>query len=407
MRFAPGLTLTSAPRLTPRGPGGRVVPDGLLTKPAARLDDLSPWVLDPDWSDAGGKVVKAPSSVKRNVTCDVAIPAGDIWVAYTQKDASAGSLSVQLLDPFQASPFSNGIAAQHVARFTGSGFGKVRLTANNAFDGALEDVQVVDMTSLLAQPSDIYIAAGQSLIAAEAQSGPVDPDLDYWVKRCLYMPGNTSGTYGTVVGEVAAATGPLQMRQTSHGVSPALSFAREIEKSTAAGRTVLILACAEGGSRIVGSDAEWNPAGTVGDGRSLYAQMLASAQVALARTPGSQIKGLLWGQGESDRSLVMDTSYPPAFAAMVAQLRSDLALPALPVILLGPMPDDTAPEQPLFLQTQARLDQDSGHPTAIPGVHYVARPTGYMSGDGTHPVPEGNRIAGRLAAARFLSEGYL
>ncbi len=135
--------------------------------------------------------------------------------------------------------------------------------------------------------------------------------------------------------------------------------------------------------------------------------MVARAQAAVVRTPGSVIKGLLWAQGESDRSSNMDTTYPPAFAAMLAQLRSDLALPALPAVIVGPMPDDPTPEQPLFLQTQARLDAASGHATAISGVHYVARESGYLAPDGTHPLPDGNRIAGAAAAARFIAEGLL
>ena len=403
----PSLSLAATPRLAARR-GGRIVPDGLLPQPAARLDDLSGWTLDaPDWSAGAGHVTKQPGAANTYVTTDVAIPAGDTWVAYTVTGATAGTAGVQLQGPFANTRFMNRITAQHVARFTGDGHTRMRVIGSAAFDGRIEDVQAVDMTALLAQPSDIYIAAGQSLIAAETKSTPVDPAKDYWLPRCLYIPGNTNNNVGSVAGDVAACAGPLQMHRELLGVSPALSFARTVEAATPAGRTVLIVACAQGGTRLVGDDAEWNPDATTAPGGSLYADMIAWTQAALARTPGSVVKGLIWGQGESDRSLVMDTTYPPAFANMLSRLRADLSVPDLPVALIGPMPDDTDTAQPLFLQTQQRLDQDSGHATAIPGVHYVARPAGYMSGDGTHPVPEGNRIAGRLAAQRLIAEGHI
>jgi|GEM_PF-6469740 len=414
MRLAPALTPTAAPRLASTGGRGsananavassttRIVPDGLLPLAAATLDDMSAWDLDEDWSAANGQITKVPGTKKRNANYSLAVPAGDVWVAYTVQSASAGTLGAQMVGTLITAPFTNKVVAQHVARFQSTGHTKVRLNANAGFDGTVQDMQVLHMDALLAQPS-----AGQSLMAAESQSGPVDPARDYWMPRCLYVPNHTSNTYGTTVGTVAACVGPLQMTSASQGVSPALSFAREVEAVTSPGRTILILACAAGGTSLIGDGAEWNPAGTTGDGASLYNNMVSMAQAAVARTPGSTIKGLLWAQGESDRAPTIGTDYPPAFAAMLAQLRSDLSLPSLPAAVIGPMPDDTSPHQPTFIQAQEQLDQGSGHSNAIPGVHYIARDTGYMSSDGTHPLPEGNRRAGLAAAARFIAEGIV
>jgi len=407
VRFGPGLGLAAAPALGRRRAAGRIVPPGLIPDPQARFDDQAGWMLDGGFTPVPGAIAKTDFSAAGTAGYDAAVPAGDVWVAYTLTGATSGSIGAQLGGPYRASPFVGKADAQHVARFSTVGHTRVRLNATAEFDGTVEDVQALDMTALLAQPSDIYIAAGQSLIAAESKSTPVDPDQDYWVPRCLYVPGYSNGAYGSIDGTVAACAGPLQMLQASQGVSPALSFARRIERATPTGRTVLILACAMGGTRLVGDDAEWNPGGSVGDGGTLYQRMVQMAQAAAARTPGSRVCGLIWGQGESDRSSTMDTTYPPAFQAMISALRGDVAEPSLPVILMGPMPDDVTPHQPIFLQTQARLDQDSGHATATPGVHYVARPTGFMSDDGTHPVPEGNRVAGLLGAERFIAEGYL
>ncbi|MHA3979657.1 sialate O-acetylesterase [Halovulum sp. GXIMD14794] len=408
MRFGPGLGITAAPALgRRRTAAGRVVPAGVIPEAQARLDDHAGWMLDGGFTALPGAVAKTGHAAAGTVAFDAALPSGDVWVAYTVTGATAGTVGAELGGPFRSAPFVSRAAGQQVARFSSAGHTRVRLKADASFDGTIEDVQAVDMSALLAQPSDIYIAAGQSLIAAESKSTPIDPDKDYWLPRCLYMPGYSSNAYGSVDGVVAACAGPLQMLQASQGVSPALSFARTIEGATPPGRTVLIVACAKGGTRLVGNDAEWNPAGDTGAGGTLYSRMVQMAQAAAARVPGSRVRGLLWGQGESDRAATMGSSYPPAFQAMLSSLRGDLGEPDLPVVLLGPMPDDTNPHQGIFLQMQAALDQDSGQPTATPGVHYVARPAGHLSDDGTHPEPEGNRIAGRLAAERFIAEGYL
>lgn len=417
MRFPPSLEMTAAPQLRRVGGGGgpqippedtKVVPSGILPASQADMTDLTNWTLGADWSDIGGAVEKTAGGTQQFVTSQIiAIPAGDAWVAYTIKDATAGFSGVQLQGPFQNSPFQNRVTAQHVARYASSGHTRVRALGTAPFDGVLEDLQVVDMTSILAQPADIYIAAGQSLMASESTSTEIDTDKDFWLPRCLYVPGNTNTTYGIVEGVRAACVAPLQFVNTSQGVSPATTFARFIEPSTAAGRSVLIIACARGGSRLVGADAEWNPDGNVGDGALLYNNMISKVSNALALNAGNQVKGVIWAQGESDRATNMDTTYPPAFANMLSQLRSAVSEPALPVIIIGPMPDDVNANQALFIDTQSKLDEDSGDATAISGVHYVARPAGYMSGDGTHPVAEGQRIAGRLAGQRFLNEGYL
>lgn len=406
MNFVPSIAITGAPARG-RRPQLPVPPDGLLPRDIASFDTLDGWTLDPGWSASGGAVSHTPGSVSEFVTRDLAIPSGDVWVAYTVRDASAGAVSVQLLDAFANSPFANRVSAHQVARFASVGHTRFRLNGTATFDGTVSDIQPVDMTQLLAQPTDIYIAAGQSLMASEASSIPPDPDKDHWVPRCLYLPGASVSTYGTQADQVAACAAPLQMSTISQGVSPALHFARAVERATPQGRTVTILACAQSGTRLVGDDAEWNPAGNVGAGGTRYAAMRDRALAAVAATAGNAVKGLIWAQGESDRAADMDTTYPPAFAAMLAQLRSDLGQPALPAIILGPMPDDATATQPLFIETQERLDQDSGHATAIAGVHYVARQSGFLSADGTHPEPEGNRLAGKAAGQRFIAEGYL
>lgn len=416
MKFVPGLGIAARPALSRHGGGGpgipladtKVIPAGILPAGQADFTDLSDWQVGSDWSDLGGSMQKSPGAVQQFLrTKAITIPAGDLWIAYSLRNATAGTAGVQLQGTFINTRFQNKATGQHVARFNSVGHTNSRLIGSPPFDGTIDDMQLVDMTAILAQPADIYIAAGQSLIAAESTSTPVDPDKDFWLPRCLFIPGSSNNTFGAVEGEVSACVAPMQMKQTTQGVSPASTFARFIEPHTPAGRNVLILGCATGGSSLIGPDAEWNPDGTVGDGATLYDNMVSCALDALALNPGNVVKGMIWGQGESDRSATIDVGYPPAFANMLTQLRSDISVPSLPVILIGPMPDDAATHQPLFIAMQEKLDETSGDATAITGVHYVARPSGYLSGDGTHPIAEGNRVAGRIAGQRFVSEGYL
>lgn len=401
----------------PPPPDTKTVPAGLLPTDAADFLDPTPWTIGNQWTVAPGAItapaVSGPSFV---TTPELTIPPGDIWAAYTIRGATAGTAGIQIFgNPggFINTRFVNKVTAQHVARFSSIGHGKARLLANGGFDGTVEDFQLVDMTATLANPADIYIAAGQSLIAADTSGGPIDPDQDFWVPRCLYVPSFANNTYGSKVDELHACVAPLQMNTVSQGVSPATTFARGLEAATPTGRNVVILACAQGGTALVGNNAAWNPdatgvnAGPAPDGGALYANMIARANAALAMNPGNRLKGMLWGQGESDRNATMDQSYPAAFRAMLDRARADLSEPNLPVILLGPEPDDPNPVQPLFIQTQMGLDAASGGADAIPHVHVVARPSGYLSSDGTHPTSEGHRIAGRLAAQRFIAEGYL
>lgn len=75
---------------------------------------------------------------------------------------------------------------------------------------------------------------------------------------------------------------------------------------------------------------------------SLYGAMIARANAALAAAPaGSRIAGFIWYQGESDTtSSALRNAWDEAFTQLVADVRSDLSLPTLPVIMtiLSPTP---------------------------------------------------------------------
>ena len=107
---------------------------------------------------------------------------------------------------------------------------------------------------------------------------------------------------------------------------------------------------------------------------------------------------MFWSQGETDNSINVGDTYPPAFQSLLAALRTDLSLPSLPTVILGPTPE--ADTDGRLATTQAKLDENSGDSTAIPGVRFVAGPAGQtMPGDDIHFNPAGNRARGSAGAA--------
>lgn len=86
------------------------------------------------------------------------------------------------------------------------------------------------------------------------------------------------------------------------------------------GVAVGLVPAAYGGSAL----DEWAP------GSAHYAQAVTRARAALAR---GRLAGILWHQGESDRTDDQVATYGTRFAAFIAQLRADLNAPEVPVIV--------------------------------------------------------------------------
>lgn len=107
------------------------------------------------------------------------------------------------------------------------------------------------------------------------------------------------------------------------GVSLAASFADEYAKRL--GRPVGLIPCADGGTCI----SQWLP------GELNYDHALMQAKLAM-RT--SRLTAVLWHQGESDCLTDADVAaYSQRFRTVISQLRKDLGMPQLPVIL-GELP---------------------------------------------------------------------
>lgn len=272
------------------------------------------------------------------------------------------------------------------------------------FAGDLLAMQIYDMTSILAQPADVYIAAGQSNMASTTNGLGVDMLKDVWPdRRCLYFPGSTQAAYGAVQGQPMAMVPPLQSNGTATGLSPAYSFAREIVKRTPANRNVVVIQAAQGGTGLLGADAPWNPSGSSPTAYNAAVSLVTAAMAALPA--GSTIKGVLWAQGESDSALDLST-YPAAFASMRSSFQTAIGSGVVPWMLILPPADASRANQAALIDMQTKMDEDSGHSYAQTKVHCVARPTGYMEDD-THVNAAGQRLAGKAIADRYVAEGYI
>lgn len=270
----------------------------------------------------------------------------------------------------------------------------------------LDAIQVTEMTDTLANPCDVYVAMGQSLMASSTSSVGTNNELDGWHdKRLLYIPGRTYSAFGMTRGEVHALTVPMQHGSNDIGVSngigvsPAHAFGKEMLASLGAGRNIVIIAAAISGTGLTAADAPWNS-----DGSDPYAydNAVTLTNDAMAALPvGSTLKGVLWAQGEADTSVDM-SNYAPAFAAM----RSDFETAVhggvqLPWVIIAGPPNATRNNQAHFIQTQLDMDADSGEASSQALVYTVERPIAVME-DSTHPGPVNQREAGKIAALRMM-----
>ena len=113
----------------------------------------------------------------------------------------------------------------------------------------------------------------------------------------------------------------LYHRDRPTGVGPGLAFAREMVRHTAV--PIGLVPCAVGGTSM----DQWSPARVKLGSKSLYGAMMRRFEAV-----GSQVKGVLWYQGESDASPGLPDTYPTKFSHFVRALRRDFSQPDLPVI---------------------------------------------------------------------------
>lgn len=251
----------------------------------------------------------------------------------------------------------------------------------------------------------LFIAAGQSNMSGRGT--PVGAEYDVVDQRILQ--------YGFKQQRIVPGTVPLDMHDTSTGLSPATVFAREYLKNQPAHVSALIVPAAHGGCGFTTTGENPPPAGytyVAGGGCwqvtnqgpvNLFADMIAQAQAAIARATelfgaAPKLKGLLWHQGEADSARLNESEYATYFDALVNGLRTALAAPSLAVVVGEMSPDWTARNvvaagvMAAHIQTPARFESA--------GFAYGPPNTG-RHGDDVHYSREGVKRLGRSMLAAF------
>jgi hypothetical protein len=123
-------------------------------------------------------------------------------------------------------------------------------------------------------------------------------------------------------GEWVVARDPLHAKngRIEPGVGPGMTFAVEMLKANP-GRTIGLVPCAVGGTGL----SRWVK------GADLYQKAVERAKIA---AQAGVIKGMLWHQGESDTNSASNAdSYQDRLTQMFKDLRSDLGLPGMPIVV--------------------------------------------------------------------------
>ena len=379
--------------------------DGRFSAERATLDDQSSITATAGVVTPGAGLVTVGAS--STVTFGGTGPYnGNLWVLtnITMPVSGSGAYRPRFLTALYSPEGLRNRPGQHVWKFPENiGSADLQFQSGAGFLGDLLDIQVYDMAATLAQPADVYIAAGQSNMAATVCGLGLDITQDGWPdKRCLYFPGSAQAAHGAVLGQPHACVAPLMSNGAALGVSPAHGFAKQIVRTTPTNRNVVIIQTAQGGTGLLASNAEWNSRGS---NPVSYNNCVTLVNQAMAALPvGSAIKGFLWAQGEADSGLDM-TTYPGAFAVMRSDLETAVGSGQVPWMFILPPPDAPRANQALLIDTQLKMDAASGHPYSQIKVHTVARGPGFMEDD-THANAAGNRSVGRAAAIKYRMLGY-
>ena len=386
---------------------------GIFSASTADLTDKTPITLFTAFEEDGDVSGEIEFGSSDQVRITISPITGEHWL-HTVYEASSGSMRARLLSPTYQPDGTRTYSGNQVWKFPAtSGNTLVNFFSGGSSSGKLKEIQLIDMQSTINDPWDIYLAMGQSNMAATTVALDINPDLDYWSsKRTLQWCGSSSAGYGHVRDTLHALAVPIQSGPATDeatnngftaGVSPAIAFAKEVEASTAAGRTLVVVGASWSGTGLTAADAPWNSGGS---NPFAYTNAVNRAMACLAAAPaGSVIKAVLWGQGESDVGNM--SVYPASFASM----RSDFEGAVnggvqIPWIICNGLPDGSTPLQNDYLQKMRDMATGSGHADEQPQVYTVERDTGYVI-DGTHSSAQGNRIVGRRAGHKLIEEGYV
>lgn len=219
------------------------------------------------------------------------------------------------------------------------------------------------------QPMQLFLLIGQSNMAGR---GAVEPEDKIVHPRVFMLTKDLAW---------APATDPMHFDKAIAGVGPGASFARTLAEAEP-GVTIGLIPAAVGGTSL----DQWKPGG------ALYTAAVTRAREAMKQ---GRLAGILWHQGESDSASAKASTYATRFAAMIAQLRTDLNAPDVPLIVgeTGRFRAD-APEINAVLATL---------PRTVPHCAFVSSEGLTDRGDKLHFDSKSARELGRRYARTWLA----
>ncbi|MEI6232304.1 MAG: sialate O-acetylesterase [Planctomycetota bacterium] len=160
---------------------------------------------------------------------------------------------------------------------------------------------------------DLYLLIGQSNMAGR---GKVDDESKKIHPQVFAL--NKAGSW-------VPAVDPLHFDKSAAGVGPGLAFGKAMADANPQSKIGLV-PCAVGGSSI----SVWKPgANDAATKTHPYDDMLVRMKSALKH---GKLKGILWHQGESDRSGEAAKHYAANLTELVARLRKEFDAPEVPFI---------------------------------------------------------------------------
>lgn len=157
------------------------------------------------------------------------------------------------------------------------------------------------------QNMKLFLLIGQSNMAGrgkiEEQDKVTNPDIFMLTKDLKWV----------------IAKDPVHFDKAAAGVGLCSEFARDVFKADPKSPIGLI-PCAMGGSSL----DQWQP------GKPLYVTAISRAKEAVKQ---GRLAGILWHQGESDAKPESIATYPARFETMITQLRKDLGVENVPVLI--------------------------------------------------------------------------
>lgn len=251
------------------------------------------------------------------------------------------------------------------------------------------------MTGCGAQDTPIQAAPAPVVPAAPAPATPTEQAPDDMQLFLLIGQSNMAGRGKPEAQDKATDAGiwmlgkekqwtlaraPIHFDKPAAGVGPGHQFARTL-KAKEPGANIGLIPAAMGGSSL----DQWKVGG------KLYNDAVERAREAMKH---GKLKGILWHQGESDSKPEKIASYPGRFAAMIAQLRTDLGAENVPVVI-----------GELVYSRDASAEFNKTIPTisaAVPNSGWVSAKGLTDKGDKLHFSAEGARTLGERYAAKFL-----